>query len=131
VSRWRPEPPPLPSESVSEQELERSADIGMAVRTRVAGALGITALALTMLTPCSCGGTLLVGGLLGAGAALAGARARNSEPDPAGRAWATSALWTGGLAAGIALLVALVLALALVLQVMGTIEAVQAMQSMI
>ncbi len=118
-------PPPLPS------ALDAELEGGSEVRCRVTGALGITALALVMVSPCACGGTFLVGGLLGAGAAFAAVRARNEEPGPAGRVWATAGLWTGGLAAGISLLVLAGLAIVLALQVMGTIEMIQAIQGAI
>lgn len=135
MSDTPPMPPPLPTPVDPDAPPESAEPLDVAVRlevaARVAGALGITALALLMVAPCSCGGSMLVGGVLGAGAAWAGMRARGDEPSPGGRVWATTAMICGGLAAVILLLVAAAVGLSLIGQVLGILQAFEQTRDLI
>lgn len=79
-------------------------DVGVEVRARVASILGGLSLALLMVAPCTCGGTVPFAGLLGAVALILGLRSRREEPlSPAGDVFALVAILTGafsGLSAG-------------------------------
>ena len=101
-------------------------DLGVEVRARVAGALGITALALAMVAPCTCWSPMLVAGVLGVGSAWVGMRARSDLPSRAGAVWASTGIIGGVTALALTLLVALVIGGFLVLWVMGFVSSMQA-----
>lgn len=74
-------------------------DPGIEARARLAAALGLLAVALIMVAPCACFGTVPVAGALGAGGLLLGLRARSADPcSPAGRAYGQWGAITGGTA---------------------------------
>lgn len=99
-------------------------------RSRVAGSLGLTALSLVMIGPCTCFTTVFVGAILGAGAAIAGMRVRAEEPSRAGDAWAQTGIGAGGMAAVAGVIGILILIGLAIMQVLGTISFVEWVQSL-
>ena len=74
-------------------------DPGIEARARLAAALGVLAVALIMVAPCACFGTVPVAGAMGAGGFMLGLRARSADPcSPAGRAYGVWGAITGGTA---------------------------------
>ncbi|MFK7931327.1 MAG: hypothetical protein AB8H79_24300 [Myxococcota bacterium] len=105
-------------------------DPSIETRARLAAALGLLALSLVMLSPCSCGGTLPVGGIMGLGCMLFAMRVRASGPSRAGKAYALSGQYAGAIAAtlvGLTLLLAMGSVILSMLSWLGIAELVKAL----
>lgn len=88
--------------------------MGIEVRARVSAVLGGLGLALVMVAPCTCGGTVPVAGVLGGAGLVLGLRARREEPlSPAGEVFTLVAILTGAFTALSTLAVVLLVLLSL------------------